>query len=223
MDSTKADVATTLSVAATGTNILTFTDSAATAKAVTVTGAGSVNLTGKAFTAALTSFDASANTGGVKADIQSSATAAVKGGSGNDVFDMDTTVTANTTVNLGAGNDAIYVGAKLASFKSIAGGEGTDLIIITDAATWTAANSKLISGFETLDVSGGKGDYDVSLGGFETVQIDEAVNGALSAATKLINAGADFTLNVMSKAKTNADFDLGQYYSNRSEGCYRQG
>ncbi|WP_148305009.1 beta strand repeat-containing protein [Castellaniella defragrans] len=208
VNSTKADVATTLSVAATGTNVLTFTDSAATAKVVTVTGAGSVNLTGAAFTAALTSFDASANTGGVKADIQSSATAAVKGGSGNDVFDMDTTVTANTTVDLGAGNDAIYVGAKLASFKSIAGGEGTDLINITDAATWTAANSKLISGFETLDVSGGKGDYDVSLGGFETVQIDEAVNGALSAATKLINAGADFTLNVMSKAKTNADFDL---------------
>lgn len=208
VDSTKADVATTLSVAATGTNVLTFTDSAATAKVVTITGAGSADLTGQAFTAALTSFDASANTGGVKADIQSTATAAVKGGSGNDVFDMDTAVAANTTVDLGAGNDAIYVGAKLASFKSITGGEGTDLINITDAATWTATNSKLISGFETLDVSGGKGDYDVSLGGFETVQIDEAVNGALSAATKLINAGADFTLNVMSKAKTNADFDL---------------
>lgn len=210
VNSTFADVATALTVDATGTNVLTFTDSAATAKTVAVTGAGTVDLTGAAFTAALTSFDASANTGGVKADIQSSVSAAVKGGSGNDTFDMDTTVAANTTVDLGAGNDSVYVGALLASFKSIAGGEGTDTINITDGATWTLANSKLISGFETLDVSGGTGAYDASLGGFTTVQIDEAVNGVLAGATSVTNAGANFAFNVMSKAKTNADFALGQ-------------
>jgi len=206
IDSTKADAITTLSIAATGTNTLSLVDSGASITSATVTGAGSVDLTATALTGALTKFDASASTGAIKVAIQSTKAATVTTGSGNDVVDMDTTVQAQTTVDTGAGNDAVYVGALLGSFKSVAGGEGTDIINITDGSTWTTANAALTSGFETLDISGGKGSYDQSLVAFATVQIDEAINGTLADVVTLTNVADTSTLNVASKAKTNADF-----------------
>jgi hypothetical protein len=127
---------------------------------------------------------------------------------------MDTFVVVGTTVNLGGGNDTLLVGNKLgfppvSNFAKVDGGEGTDTINITDGATLYAANAKLITGFETLDVSGGTGKYDVSLNNFATVQIDEAVNGKLAGAVTFTNADDKFTLNVASKASTNADFAVG--------------
>lgn len=209
IDSTSADAINTLSIAATGTNQVSFVDSGNDIKSVTITGAGSVDLTPTALTGALATFNASAATGAIKADIQSTVLAAVTTGSGNDLIDMDTTVVAGSTVNLGAGNDTLQVGAVLGNFTSVNGGEGTDTINITDGATLTVANAKLISGFEVLDVSKGTGNYNVSLNNFATVQIDEAVNGALAAAVGFTNASDSFTLNVASKAKTGADFAVG--------------
>lgn len=207
--------AATLNIIATGANRLNLAD-AAIVKNVTVSGAGSVDLIGSAattlgtaFTGALATFNASAATGAIKADIQSTVLAAVTTGSGNDLIDMDTAVVAGSTVNLGAGNDTLLVGSKLASFASVNGGEGTDTINITDGDTLTAANAKLISGFEVLDVSGGQKNYDVSLNNFATVQIDEAINGALAGAVGFTNASDSFTLNVASNAKSNADFAVG--------------
>lgn len=210
VNSTVNDAITTLTVAATGTNTLSLVDSGKAVTTATLTGAGSVDLTGTALTGALTTFNGSAASGAIKADIQSTKAVAVTTGSGADVIDMDTAVAAQSTVDLGAGNDALYVGALLASFKSVAGGAGTDIINITDGATWTAPNAALTSGFETLDVSGGKGAYDQSLVAFTTVQIDEAINGKLSGAVTLTNVADTSTLNIASKAKTGADFALGQ-------------
>lgn len=211
VDSTKADVLTTATIAATGTNELTFTDSAATIKSATITGAGSVDLSNAALTAALTTFNASASEGAIKANIQSTVLATVTTGKGADLIDMDTAVVAGTTVNLGAGNDTLLTGALLGSFAKVDGGEGdADVINITDGtAALTAGNAKLITGFEVLDVSGGKNNYDVSLNNFATVQIDEAVNGALAGAVDFKNAADRFTLTVASKAKDN-DFAVGQ-------------
>ena len=209
---TTGGLAATVTIAATGANRLNLAD-AAVAKNVTITGTGSVDLIGSAvttlgtpFTGALTTFNGSAAEGAIKADIQSTALATVTTGKGADWIDMDTTVTAGTTVNLGAGNDTLLTGALLGNFAKVDGGEGTDTINITDGSKLTAGTAKLITGFEVLDVSKGKGNYDVSLNSFATVQIDEAVNGALAGAVDFKNAGDSFTLNVASNAKTNADF-----------------
>jgi hypothetical protein len=211
IDSTAADAITTLSIAATGTNTLSLVDSGNDVTTATVTGAGSADLTGAAFTGALTKFDAAANEGGVKADIQSSKAVVVTTGKGNDVIDMDTTVQNDSSVVLGAGNDTLYTGAKLGSFtKGVDGGEGTDIINITDGSKLDATTSKYITNFETLDVSGGTGNYDVSLNSFATVQIDKAIAGALAGAVDFKNAADTFTLTVASKVKdTNFDVTKG--------------
>ena len=211
---TAGGLAATVTIAATGANRLNLAD-AAVAKNVTITGTGSVDLIGSAattlgipFTGALTTFNGSAAEGAIKADIQSTALATVTTGKGADWIDMDTVVTAGTTVNLGDGNDTLLTGALLGSFAKVDGGEGTDTINITDGSKLDAANAKLINNFEVLDVSGGTGNYDVSLNNFATVQIDEAVNGALAGAVDFKNAADTFTLNVASKAK-DADFAVG--------------
>ena len=201
------DVLKTANITATGTNDLEFSDSDATLETVTVKGSGSLDLTDDDLTA-IKSFDGSASTGAIKVDIQSANVATVKTGSGNDMVDMDTTVTAKSTVNTGAGDDTLLVGAQLANFASVNGGGGTDIINITDGATLDAAGAAKISNFETLDVSGGKGNYDVSLKSFATVQIDEAINGALAANIDFKNAPDNFTFTVKSKANTNANFDV---------------
>ncbi len=209
INSTVADAVSTVTIAATGTNQVSFVDSGDDIKSATITGAGSVDLTPTALSGALATFNASASTGDVKAIINSTALATVTTGAGNDLINMSAVVTAGTTVNLGAGNDTLLTGALLGNFAKIDGGEGTDTINITDGSKLTAATSKLISNFEVLDVSGGKGDYDVSLNNFATVQIDEAVNGALNGAVGFTNAADSFTLNVASNAK-DGDFAVGQ-------------
>ncbi len=217
---TAGGLAATVTIAATGANRLNLAD-AAVAKNVTITGAGSVDLIGSAattlgtaFTGALATFNASAAEGAIKADIRSTVLATVTTGKGADWIDMDTAVVAGTTVNLGAGNDTLLTGALLGNFAKVDGGDGdADTINIVDGAKLDAANAKLISNFEVLDVSDGKGSYDVSLNNFATVQIDESVTGAaaaaLNAAVIFANAGDAFTLNIASEAKTNANFVVG--------------
>lgn len=199
----------TLSIDATGKNALSLVDSGATVTSATVTGSGGVDLTGTLFTGAFTTFDASANTGGVKAAIAGTKAVTVTGGEGADVFDLDTGNLAGSSAALGAGDDQLFVGNLLAQFdKGADGGDGTDIINITDGATLDATNSKFITNFETLDVSGGTGNYDVSLNNFATVQIDEAINGVPTGALAFINAPDAFTLNIASKA-SDGDFALG--------------
>ena len=208
-DSSAAEIIRTLTIAATGENILKMTE-AAKATTVTVSGDGSVDLTDAAFTGDLTKFDALTNKGGVQVDIQSAKAVAVSGGDGADTIDMDTTTQGDSSVAAGKGDDKLYVGANLADFnKGADGGEGTDIINITDGATLDSTTAKYITTFETLDVSGGTGTYDVSLNSFATVQIDEAINGALAGAVTFSNAPDSFTLNIASEADTNADFAVG--------------
>lgn len=209
VNSTSADVIATATIAATGENVLTFADSGATLTKVTITGSGSVDLMGAALAVA-TTFDASGSTGAVKAELTEATKAVtISTGSGNDTIDADAVATAGSSANLGAGNDTLFVGANLAAFdKGANGGDGTDIINITDGATLDATTSKYITNFETLDVSGGTGSYDVSLNSFPTVQIDEAIAGALAGAVTFTNAPDTFTLNIASKAE-DGDFAVG--------------
>ncbi|MFZ1853016.1 MAG: hypothetical protein WAU15_12515 [Nitrosomonas sp.] len=199
----------TMSIAATGANQLTFTDDAGAATKVTVSGEGSVDLTGINFTGALTSFDASTNTGGIKAGFNSSKALTANGGDGADVYNFVGAV-ADSTASMGKGDDTLFVGSKLASLnKGADGGDGTDIINITDGTTLTSTNAKFITNFETLDVSGATAsNFDVSLNSFATVQIDEAIAGALAGDIDFKNAPDTFVFNIASKAKTNANFDV---------------
>ncbi|MCO6428001.1 hypothetical protein [Nitrosomonas communis] len=208
-----ADAFTTLSVAATGENILNMA-AAAKATGVTVTGTGSVDFNPlSSFTGELATFDAKGNSGGVKANIQSTKAVTVTGSSAADVFDMDTLVTGDSSIDLGAGDDKLFAGNQLAGFnKGANGGDGTgDIINITDGATLTEVNAAFITNFETLDVSGGTGSYDVSLNNFTTVQIDEAINGLPVGPLTFANAPDAFTLTIANQANdpANDGFFLG--------------
>ncbi len=196
-----ADIATTVSIAATGSNLIDLDVAEASATTVTVTGAGSVNLTAAAGLTAATKLDASGNTGGVTATVANAAkSAAVTGGDGNDSITMTTASGTDNTVSLGKGSDTLKVGTKLASFtKGVDGGDGTDTINITEGDTLTATTAKYIKNFETLDVTGAghttslaKGVFDVSLNSFATVQIA----GALVGDVEFKNAADTFTLNI---------------------------
>lgn len=208
LDTQGTNVTTTLTVAATGTNTLKLTE-AVKATTVTVTGTGSADLTGAAFTGALTKFDASANTGGVKAALNSTKAIAVTGGEGADVITFAGVTGTDNAVSLGKGNDTLFTGALIDSFsKGVDGGDGTDIINITDGSKLTATSAKYITNFETLDVSGATAStFDVSLNSFATVQIDEALGGALKGDVKFDKASDTFTLNILSKVKDGA-FDV---------------
>ena len=112
----------------------------------------------------------------------------VMGGTGNDTVALSTSVTGKLenvdtgdgndrvtvtgmlrndglTVDLGAGND-VYSGRASNSESRIDGGDGTDILHLTSTAdsTYRDADNKVQSiytGFETLNVAGGSGDYDV--------------------------------------------------------------
>lgn len=130
-------------------------------------------------------------------------------GTGNDWVDVAGGGATNAyTVDTGAGDDTVVAGVNFAAGSTFAGGAGIDIINITDGAVLTPAVAGTISGFETLDVSGGTGTYDVSLNNFTTAQVDEAINGALAGNVILNKAAAGFNLDLMSEARTNANFDL---------------
>lgn len=218
VSSTVADVITTATVAATGSNTLEFTNNQSTLTKITVTGDGSLNLMeGGALLSALTTFDASASKGDVKAEITNLAKAVtITTGAGNDYIKAPLVATTGTTANMGAGNDVLIVGPNLAAFDKSNGGDGTDIINITDSAKLNSTAAKTITNFETLDISGSIGGngiigYDLSLNNFPTVQVDEAIAGALTIAATLLTKAPDaFGLTLASKAKTGADFTTGQ-------------
>ena len=118
----------------------------------------------------------------------------VKGGSGRDIFTLRTSVTGkledvhtgdgNDTVtitgmlrnggievDLGAGDDT-YSGRASNGKSRIEGGEGTDTLHLTSTAnsTYKDADGETLSiytGFETLNVARGSGDYDIEQLGIE--------------------------------------------------------
>jgi hypothetical protein len=208
------DAITTATIAATGTNTLLFTTSASSLTKITATGDGSVNLMGTpanpstiAFSK-VTTLDASALKGAVTAEIGTTGKAVtVATGAGDDYIKVSAVDTTGSSATLGAGNDTLIIGAHLASFTKSSGGEGTDIINITDGSTLTSTTAKTITGFETLDISGGTNgatpgtSYNLALNNFPTVQIDEKIAGVLAGSVTLTNAPDSFGLTLASKAK----------------------
>ena len=209
-------------------NNLTF---ATTGSETTINVSGSAELVLVDAATGITSFDASASTGGVTFD-GSSATGAnitFKGGSGNDTItaDLDT----NITVTAGAGNDVVVLAnataANLTSTvnaaDSINGGDGTDTLalIAADAASLagdTAADRAVITGFEQLRITDdlNASSFSVAPFGINYLQINAAtttaaatVSGFTSGATVEYRAADDSTgangqVNITMTGATNA-------------------
>jgi hypothetical protein len=136
--------ATTMAFNVTGanrirTNLVDSTALAATAlnayTTITVEGAGSLRMNEFALAATLKTFDASKNTGGVRADLSATTTAMKFTG--------------------GAGADRISLAASLDATDVIIGGEGVDTVGISDPASLTAATGALVTGFENLRIEEG--------------------------------------------------------------------
>jgi len=166
----------TVNLAATGANAVAFAGT--TLKTLNVSGAGTAEIT--VVPASLTAFDATANTGGVTADL-TAATGPL------------------TTVAGGSGNDIITIGsADVAANATLSGGLGADTLKYSTAGVLTTQYT--MSGFETLELG--------ALGGALTFSAKNttdltAVNTsvATNAAATLVNMGAG-ALTVNAKGAT---------------------
>ena len=152
-----------------------------TLNTVTVAGSGGLNMD---VDASVTTLDASASTGGVRANFTAAAAVAATGGTGADTFSMGTTLAATDVIN---------------------GGDGADTLIVTNAAGTDLAvlpASAQISNVETLRIEAvNEADADeftlvANRGSFETITID--VSDASD--TYTITNYTDQTLNIIESA-----------------------
>jgi hypothetical protein len=119
---------------------------------VTITGAGAVNLSTTALEAAVTTLNASGNSGGVTAALGTAVTQTVTGSTGNDVITSGAVLTTGS-VSAGDGTDTLNIGANVAHVN-------------------TASLAGKYTGFETLRMSG---TLDTSLiSGIDTIQLVNA-------------------------------------------------
>lgn len=169
LDGRLAASATTLNID-NGTDFqLTTTALAAADKlaSVSLTGTGnfSADLSG---IASLRSFDGAQSSGANTLTVASASGLVVKGGSGVDTVTMKGALAGNAVVQLGAGNDHCSVDQAALNGARVDAGAGLDTIVINDAALLPPTATPVYSGFETLDFSSGKGQYDLDLVGSVT-------------------------------------------------------
>lgn len=207
----------TMTITATGDNTLTL-DTGKAAKTITdltITGSGSVDLSGTALTGALTTIDASANTGGVSLQVDPSNIpaegATITGGSGNDELTFTAAPTAKVTTDLGAGDDTLVMTGALGGLitgSSFNGGDGTDTLVFNDATVLDAKAGSMFSGFETL-VLQGTSSYEMgSIAGISNYVVDDkgattATFTNVSSGTSILVAAHDATQDTVSATLAN--------------------
>lgn len=190
----------TLSVEATGSNVITQNSGAATT-AATITGTGSVELV-TPFTV-LETLNATDNSGGVTATVNGAAVT-VDGGSGNDDITYVAALAAEAAVTLGGGDDSFAIAAASTAGATVDAGEGNDTLAVTDGLFLNADAADVYSNFETLEIGGGTGTYDMeNLPGLTAATIGAALAGN----SAITNAVADTTITV--NAAESADLILG--------------
>ncbi len=206
VDNAFADIVTlatveTLTVDATGANVITQGSGAVTTTA-TVTGTGSVELL-TPFTA-LTTLTATDNSGGVTATVDADAVT-VDGGSGADDITYTAALGATAAVNLAGGDDTFTIAAASGTGSLVDGGDDNDTLAVTNGVWLDTSAADVYSNFETLEIGGGTGTYDMAnLPGLTAVTIGAALAGAAD----ITNAEADTTVTVNAAAST--DLALGQ-------------
>jgi len=219
------DKFTTIDITATNSN--NFQIDASGANMVTPTslifkGTGSVDFAGGdsgnvPFTD-IASVDATANSGGVTVDLNTSTKdLTVTGGSGGDSFTASLATQGKVTLNAGAGNDTVTIdnGVAIAntttlnSTDSINGGDGTSDTVVMHATTFDNladdTDRSVITGFENLRTTGDLNGITASISAFgiNNLQIGgttttgaATVNGFSSGATVTYRAAADSTVAV---------------------------
>lgn len=162
---------------------------AGAATTINVSGSGSLAL--NAVGAAVTTFDASANTGGVRTTFTAGGDVAATGGSGNDTFNFGTGLTTADVVNGGEGFDTVRVSNAIA----------VDISAATAAAAFNGLTSIERVAFDGAGVTlngatftnAGVTNIEMNTGGNDTI------NNAASARTYefgTANAGsATFNMN----------------------------
>lgn len=183
-----------------GDNYIKLTGGTAMKK-VTVTGAGSLDITGTALvgdgTNSNLTFDASAATG--KQNILFGAgNITVKGGSADDTFAFGTTLGSTDSIDGGAGNDKVTFtfGTAVQTIPTIANVE-------TIEATYNAAavlNASKITGATTMNFKGGSGTNAVTVTnlaqGASTLNFNDNTTAAGASIGYATNAQSDVTVNV---------------------------
>ena len=179
--------AETLTIAATGANRLEHASGAAV-KTATITGDGSINIA-TAFTA-LTKLEGAANKGGITATVDDKAKS-VTTGEGKDSITYTAALAADTKVDLGAGDDTFTIAGASAASARVDGGAGKNTLKVTDGAFLNADAAKVYTNFQTLEVGGGTGTYNLdNLPGITAV----TVGADLAGVTAISNAAAGTTL-----------------------------
>lgn len=185
----------TLNVEATGSSQITQGSGGVTT-AATITGTGSVELL-TPFTV-LETFTATDNSGGVTATVNGAAVT-VDGGSGNDDITYTAALAADAAVTLGAGDDSFTIAAASTAGSTVDAGEGNDTLAVTDGTFLNADAADVYSNFETLEIGGGQGTYDMeNLPGLTAATIGAALAGNAD----ITNAVADTTITVNAEAET---------------------
>jgi hypothetical protein len=119
---------------------------------------------------------------------------AITGGTGKETITLAQAAGANalsnkTSVDLGAGDDTLVISALTAANNiqdgaSFKGGDGTDTLNIVDGAVLDATRGKLFSGFETIDLAGSTGTFDLANlatnNTIGTLKVSAATNGAVT-------------------------------------------
>jgi hypothetical protein len=159
---------------------------------VTATGAGAVILN-QTVGAAVTTINASGNSGGITAT-GVAATTSFTGGSGNDTF---IGADGGHTISAGAGNDIITPGG--VTTVAIDGGDGTDTLRLTSGSHLTSATAALISNFEVLRVVSSANGTDMSL---EESLASVEVDFSAAADATITNADDGLTVTVIGDGNT---------------------
>ena len=212
---------TSATIAATGINEIIFTDDATTLTSVSVTGKGSVDLSGAELSALKT---LTAADGGVTVNANGTVLETVTTGAGADTITVLTAgLSATATINLGAGDDLLTLAATPAAGATLTAGDGTDTLGMakasyTTVAAYSTTNLAKITGFEVLSITDilTAGSYDVSkIAGITSFKAAAGItNGATAIVSNLgVNstvelAGADTAIgNLTANLKTDTTAD----------------
>jgi S-layer protein len=147
---------------------------------VDINGAGAVDIDDISGEVALNSFDASGNTGGVDAEIETD-TDTLTGditeyvfSAGDDVVtESSTDNTVETKITTGAGDDKVILNGVTALAAEINAGEGTDTLEMDAASAATATASTTfetnVTGFEKLSIGTAAGQETVDLANMDDI------------------------------------------------------
>ena len=227
----------TVTIAATGTNVVGFGGNDMTS--LSITGAGDVKVT--AINALVTSFDASEATGDIVADVTgATALTTVATGAGDDTLTIGSAdVLANGEISGGAGDDTLaYSNTGTTVQYSMSGFETIAVGTLGAAMTFSATNVSDLTTVDVSDLAGfgasfvnmGAADLIVNASGDNAANLtlttnntgattlnytaDAATIASISAATASVAGDADTTTNDFTfTGTTGLTVNVGEYYA----------